>query len=197
MSPFANKPLTPWLAGAMLLCIILLSGPVHAQRTLTPVKSTMDELEGLIKTAKNKITKVNVQTETGVVMDLNCEYEGFNEKKYSLKVEILNKLKQPLKEIIPVVVELNSRAKSVDFNVQFKPLPNQTYQTNSVESAFLRLTVVEEGGTELEKLLGESNRAYLFDCKKAWAVKTISNNNTIVEIKLVPLPTATNLKQTN
>lgn len=197
MTKFANIPLTPWLAGAVLICILLNSCPLHAQRTLAPVKSTMDELEGLIKTAKNKITKVNVQTETGVVMDLNCEYEGFNEKKYSLKIEILNRLKQPLKEILPVVVELNSRAKSVDFNLQFKPLANQTYQSNTVESSFLRLTVLDEGGTELEKLLGESNRAYLFDCKKAWAVKTIANNNTVVEIKLVPLPTAAALKPIN
>ncbi len=190
----ANRLLTHWVQS--LLVLFFTVNQVHAQRTLAPVKSTMDELEGLIKTATNKITKVNVQTETGVGMDLNCEYQGFNEKKYSLKVEVLNKLKLPLKEIQPVVVELNSRAKSVDFNVQFKPLASQTYQSNSVESSFIKITVMEEGKTELEKLLAE-NRSFLFECKKAWAVKTIANNNTVVEIKLVPLPTAAALKPLN
>ncbi|MDZ4710506.1 MAG: hypothetical protein SH818_19055 [Saprospiraceae bacterium] len=175
---------------------LLICMTAKAQRTLNPISDLADDIESILgKSAKSKM-KVTVQSETGVGMELNCEYEGFTEKKYSIKFEVLSKLKTTLKEITPVTLELNTRAKSIDVNLQFKPLASQIYQNNLVESSFLRLTVIEEGLSELEKLLRE-NRSYLFDCKKAWSVKTIANNNTVVEIRLMPLPAAAALKPSN
>ncbi len=168
---------------------------LFSQRSLTPIKNSLDDLEGLLGAPKNKITTATIQSESSTGIDINCEYEGFNDKKYTVKAEILNKTKLSLKEIIPVSVELNARAKSIDFNLQFKPLADQIYQSNIVKSAFLKLTILEEG-TELEKLLGGgmNNKSFLFECKKEWAIKTIANNNTIVEIKLIPLPSVSYMK---
>jgi hypothetical protein len=199
MKGYINKMLISRLkTGAVFFILFLICNCLFSQRALNPVKSSFDDIEGLLGTAKNKINKVTVQSESGLTLDLNCEYTGFTEKKYSLKVEILNKSKMQLKEIMPVISELNSRANSIDFSLQFKPLPSQIYQTNTIESSFLKMTILEEG-SELDKLLGDgmNNRTYVFDCKKDWTIKTIANNNTIVEIQLIPLSSVSKMRPSN
>lgn len=155
----------------------------------------VDDITTILGDNSNKVTKATIQTESEKTASIQVEFVGFKEKDYSIKANILNQLKKPMKEFEQVEADLDSRSGLADFFFNFKQLPGKAYPQAFLESSFVEISITDKkglGATPGLESFGIGAKKYTFQYKKKWKLKGAAGQE--VTVNLVPYKSAASIK---
>ncbi len=179
-----------WLVFSMLWCCLL-----NSQEALKRVDSAASSMMDVFGASDN-ILKVETIGNSEKELTLSIQYQGFTDKKYKIKAQVLNKLSKPMPEIQSVSMDLMKGANSIDITLVFKE-NSRAYQSTNLVSDFVLLNIYEAGGllgglSESFDDLTISGKSFKYKLSKNWRVK--GSANMLVKAKLLPVGIAKNLK---
>jgi hypothetical protein len=170
------------------VCIILL---LCITQMLSAQTKTLPK-EGIVfGSPTNDVTQATIQAETEKTVSVQAEYRGFNEKgkSYKMTATILNQLKKPIKEIMPITLDMDAGGGLIDFTFNFTQRPGIQYSPEGIKSSYIEFSVAEKKPENLlfnDDVLGLGVTKFTFQFKKNWKVKV----PLVVTVKLVPYKNA-------
>ncbi len=178
-----------------LLVFTLFTSSALVAQELQAVEDAASSLSSFLGESKNRITSVRVVSDTEQGLKVEVSYAGFNDDEYKISGVIMNRIKQPLKQIRSEPQGLNSSRNPVELGFQFDASAfgaNQPY----LQSEYLQISIYKAndllGNLNLD-VGGISGETFLYKHDKQWRVG--GNERMVITVKLKPYKSARTLKR--
>ena len=179
----------------ILLVFTLFVSSASIAQELQAVEDAASSLSSFLGENKDRITSVRVVSDTEQGLKVEVSYAGFDDDKYKISGVIMNRIKQPLKQIRSEPQQLNNSRSSVELGFQFDASAfgaNRPY----LQSEFLQLSIYKAndllGNLDLD-VGGFSGETFLYKHSKQWRIG--GNERMVITVKLTPYQSARTIKR--